>query len=775
MADAPQYERTTPIKPQQAVQGFDKAASQFGAFASNIAKMGADLAQESANKYAQMQGVEAAQKSLATGKPNLSVMLPLTEADKNFANAYKSELGQELSYQGQKSIQDLQMIAIRNPTNDSLANFEDLSKRSIEDIVSRAPQESRGPLRRSLEESYLAARNRMVLQLDKSNREYMLSKQRVQDDQQGKLITNSNLEGNVQAAIQAYDDRLETIAQRERIYTNTGGQEGYDPAQAELERQLAKNKLEVSGLQYGFVQALKDQKGSEYLKELRENRPEGMTPSEHDQAVKAVLSYGADYQAALQAQQNINYLKYATMVDTGKMTESDLIQARKDISEGQFAQLERYIATRTTEAGKMTQLYNDASPHFDDAGYMSRYTGKQVDAIFQKHVELYNNAVSEQTGEPHEATLGEKALLAQPINAPIPAIQKEMSRSANYGTPAQALEAVRGMVMLNRNNNGVTLDGLSDHDKAILNTFKDLSANASYSPEEALKLARDTTNVDENTKQSRLDGWKDWRKTQGWNESYNKKLSHIVDGIGAKTGVVFKNAGRVPSGIDVSYDRMMQRLVPLYPNPQDAETEVFAQMSKVIQRTNINADPTDDSGSKDEWMRFAPTQVLAGTPGYFKYNDRLRALKEVVDRNKQAQAEGKFVMNTLDWPDAPDLSDLVSKPLAKKPPTILVNGKPYKAVVESDDTTQWNIELGPSWGLSYEDESGQRFPIVDFEQGFQARWIPDFKYLDSLRKSPEDIQREAIEKAHSQKLKGEEDERIKSEVGQYSTTIGGLV
>lgn len=756
MTDTPKYQRDTAIKPAQPAQGFGEVTGQFASFASNIGKMGANLAQESVNKYAHLQGIESAQKSLETGKPN--IVLPITEADKHFAKAYQEEYSQSLNYEGHKALQNLQMTAIKNPTSDSLGNFEELGKQTIDEMVQKAPRESRAVIRRSLEESYLAAKNRLSLQVDKTNREYMQSQHKVQDDQQRRLIVDSNLLGNQQAAVQAYEDRLETIAQRERVYLNTGGQEGYDPAQADLEKRLAKQKLEVSGLQYGYVQAMKEQKGSEYLKDLRESKPEGMTPSEHDDAVKAVLSYGNEYQAALSSQQGINYLKYATMVDTGQMTESDLIQARKDISEGQFAQLERYIATRSDAATKATRLFNESAGKQDDAGFMARYSGAEVDTIFAKKVELYNNSVADKTGEPHEATLGERAMLAQSINAPIPALSKELSRTANYGNPQQAVEAVRAMVMLDRNNHGVNISDMDNHDKAILNTFRDLSANTAYGPDEALKLARDTTNVDPNTKQSRIEGWKEYQKTDSKYRDINKKIKYIGDNIGANFGW-FRDRAKTPTGLDVAFDRVMNSLVPLYDTPKRAEQEAFQQMSRVYQPTDVN--------NRNEIMRLAPEERL--------WNDRYRSLKEVVDANKTMQAEGKFVMNKLDWPDAPDTKDILGKSLITGDIKILVDGQPRKVVIDSDLDTQWNTDLGLSWPFFFLDEDGVQMPIVDSQRGIQARWVPDWVGLEKLVPDPEQYKIRQIEKAHSDKLKAMGEERIRSESGQYSPMIGGLI
>ncbi len=517
----------------------------------------------------------------------------------------------------------------------------------------------------------------------------------------------------------------------------------------------------MAGFQYGYTQAMKEQKGAEYIKDLQENRPEGMTPTEHHEAVKATLSYGNEYQAALSSQQGINFLKYATLVDTGKMTESDLIQARRDISEGQFAQLERYIATRRDPQQKATLLYNESVDHHANAGFMSRYSDKEIDAIFGKKVELYNTAMSEKLGEPHEASLGEKAMLAQTINAPIASLKKEMSRVANYGTPEEAVEAVRGMVMLDNNNLGVSIDGMSAKDKAILSTFKDLRNDTTYTPEEALKLAREESNVDDNTKQSRLNRWNDLQKEKDYYKDTSAKIKYIGDHIGAKAGW-FSKRNLVPTGLDVSFDRVMNRLIPLYKDPEKAEAEAFLQLSKVNKPTDIN--------NRNELMKMAPQPEL--------WNDRYRALKDYVDKSKEHKAQGGFVLNDVDWPDAPNIESLYDKPPIKGDLIINVDGKPRKIVIEGDLTTQWGVDMVPSYAFSYLDDDGVPMALMDFNSGEQARWVPDYQGIDARMrakfKTPDQIKIEAIEKAHAQQLQALEDARI-GEVGNYSPLIGGIL
>jgi len=757
MAETPKFERSTPIKPAQATQGFGEVTSQFASFSSNIGQMGATLAQESANKYAQLQGIKDAQRNAKEGK--LRPMLPsFTEADKHYAAAYQQEQSQAIAHEGQQTLQAYLRTASKTPTGDALGDYEKFGKQSIDDLVSKAPRAVQPNLRRGLEDVYLNGFNKLADRVQQSNKEYLESQNvafaNAKLDNISDLVNSNDLNAGYEA-LQNYKQFVNEQAEQYRV---TGGQAGYAPHIAIAAMKQGEDRWHQAVFNQGWKEAEAEGKSSEYIKNARENKPKEITAAQHDQYMKGLVSYAAEYNAALSAQQTIDYIKYATKVDTGQMTEADLLQAQQKISEKQMAELEHRIATRNNSASKATLLYNESENRQNEAGFMSRYSGHEIDMIFGKKMELYNNAMTQQTGQPHEATLAEKAMVAQTINAPIPALTQELSRVANYGTPAEAVEAARSMVMLDNNNLGVTIGGMSDKDKSILNTFKDLRSDTTYSPEESLKLAREQSNVDDNTKQSRLNRWNDIKKEKDYYKDTAAKIKRIGDNIGAKTGW-FRERNLVPTGLDVSFDRIMNRLIPLYADPAKAEAEAFLQLSRVNKPTNVN--------NRNELMKMAPPPEV--------WNDRYRALKEFVDKSNAHKAAGGFVLNDVDWPNAPDIDSLYSQPPIGGDLVINVDGKPRKIIIEGDLTTQWGSDMVPSYAFSYLDDDGVAMALMDFNTGEQARWIPDYLGIDKRLKlkSPDQRKTEAIEKAHAQQLRAFEDERI-NEAGVYNPIIGGI-
>lgn len=444
MADIPEYQRTTPIKPQQAVQGFGEATKGFGSFASNIAKMGADIAQESANKYAQMQGIEAAQKAAKTRKPNLGAMLPLTEADKHFTTAYNQEIGQQLGYEGQQMLQSFLRTAQKTPTSSALSDYEQFGKQGIEDIVKKAPKPMQSSLRRGLEDMYINGFHKLADRVETADRQYMESLNNAAFNQQLDDISNLTLSNDLTGGYAALKTAHENIEFRAKQYADTGGQEGWAPHIALEAKRQADDRWRAAVGQNEW--RLKDAqgKGNAYLKYYRENKPDSMTEAEHDRVMRAMISYAQEFGAARSAQQSMDYIKYATKVATGQMTEADLLGAQEKLSERQMAELESRIAIKAYKDQKQVESYNYYHPRFMDEVAMSPVSGtKAMDGIFEQHVKFMTAIKEHETGQAQEVTLADRAEYAKDIAAMVPSLNKDLGAMMKSTNPQKAYEAAK--------------------------------------------------------------------------------------------------------------------------------------------------------------------------------------------------------------------------------------------------------------------------------------------------------------------------------------------
>ena len=445
MAETPQYQRDTPIKPAQAVQGFGEAASQFGSFASSVANMGAAFAQESANKYAQLQGMEDAQRNIKEGKTR--PMLPsFTEADKHYAGAYQQEQGQELAFQGQQMLQKFINTASKTPTGSSLADYEKFGQSGIEDIVSKAPKAMQSNLRRGLEEVYYSGFISLSNKVNDANNQYLRSQQSAQSGEKFKNITNYALQGSYESAQEALHDSLEDTLLQENRYLSSGGQLGYNPEQATAARQMAEDRFRAAVMSHKWEQAHKDGSGEEFVEDLRANPPSNLTPIQQASLVKSVMGYAQEYKSALKGQQTINYTNALTAVDSGKMTDVAMLQAQRDLSEGDYAKLQHYIAKKQAKSGVLDAQVASFIDNKDNAIALAGSTGKVANAAYQKLLQQY----AEQTGESPGLEAG--AQIARGVKAKIPLFNEQIDagiRSGDPNTSVQASQIYRSLAKTN--------------------------------------------------------------------------------------------------------------------------------------------------------------------------------------------------------------------------------------------------------------------------------------------------------------------------------------
>jgi len=702
MAETPKYERQNTIQPGSATTGFAQAGHALGSASDIIGKLGGDFAQRASQQQATLQGIEAAKQ----GKKPLP--FAVTQADRSFEEAYNKERANNINYEGNKLINQLSQTASKLPTANSLNDFEQHATQSIEKLVSQAPKSLQPDLKRSLESSYQSSFYQLANRVEASNRQYLESQRALQDNQQNEKISNTALSDQGVGSRQALEDRLDTIDSREALYKETGGADGYRPDEAEAQRKAAVQRFQMGTHQREYVEAQKDKKGADYIANLRESKPEGMSPSEHDALVKGVLSYANEYQAALSQQQFINFIKYDGMIDTGKMTESSMIQAKNETSEVEYAKLEHKLAVHSAKVDKQTALFNEAAGNLEDAGFMSRYSGSEVDSIFGKAVQLYEGSMSQQ-GQPHVATLAEKALLAQRINAPVPALAKELSRVANYGGVQQATEAARAVEFLKQSHDGVTISDLSKEDEVMFDTFANLQANTENDPNENLKLARQSYNVDDNTRVSRLERLRGYLQDSKLKVGTPTLQSKIVSGLGGQR--LFGRNSVVPTGLDVAFLSAVTAYAPICETPKQAEKLAFEQMKGVYKEVDINDRP--------EMMKLGPPKEM--------YNDRVRALKEIIASNQEQVSSGGFVLNELSGADKlPDDKDLYTRAPITSKLKIMVDGQERQVIIQPDQSTKMPNDGRISYAFAYLDENKAPVPLIDFKTGQTARWYLDY-------------------------------------------------
>jgi hypothetical protein len=613
MAETPEYQRTTPIKPQQAVQGFSEATSQFGAFASNIAKVGAGIAQESANKYAQLKGIEAAEDSRKTGKFNVASQFSLTEADKYFSQAYQTELTQSLAFDGGKTLNKLQATAAQSPTASALEDYEKIGKQTIEDLVSKAPPAARPALKRHLEDTYLSGFNQLSNKVEDANNKYLRSQQVVQADQKFKNISDRGLEGYYEAAKEALNDSLEDTATQEQRYLASGGKLGYTPEQAKAARELAQDRFRTAVMSHKWEQAHNEGRGEQFIEDLRKNPPDGLPPSERDRMVQGVQQYRQSYLSALKGQQTINYTNALTAVDSGKMTEAAMLQAQRDLSESDYAKLEHYIAKKQAKAGVLDAQVAAFIDNKDNSVALAGTSGKVANAAYQKLLQQQ----SEQTGEP--PTLEQGAQIARGIKAKVPLFNEQLGAAIGSDNPNVSIPAAQMYRSLAKTN-PVSVSGVDKKAADMAQQITSAIRRGVPSNEAHATAYRNSQVVDQDTRLKREDKLKaELKDRTPWRNETNQEKT-IANLMGFQRE-------RMPVGVQVDF---MDELTRTYSNSPDMKFEDAVDIAKAtIARTY---GPYQGNGY-NETMYLPPTLAYGGVSDIFVQNcliENLHALGQAL-------------------------------------------------------------------------------------------------------------------------------------------------
>lgn len=444
------YERKVPIQPQTAVQGFGEVAEATG-FNQAFESFAYNIAEQGSQKLAQIQGLQDAQEvKQGTARPLFPI--DITKTDQAYKQAYNTEALTILADQGDQTLKAFSRQVLNAPTPDSLGDFEQTAKDQIDQIVARAPYDQRAKLKRLLENAYLNQYLQLQGMVDKSAR-----------NQRGELLKstgNRRLDAMREKMLNqdelgAFDDlqvKFNQLEAQKALYEATGGLEGISPETYDAQRRNALDTYLISKYQAQWLEAQKEGQGDTYLAELQKNKPDDLDNREHALIIKGALAYRSSYNAALQGQQTIDYIGYQTKLDTGALTQADIIEAKDKLSPQQMAKLEHDYAVQVFRKKNDEALFNYYSQNYNNPMVMSAISGTaDMDKVFEKNIEMISLA-KQQRGESPEVSLPEQAQLAKTIEASVPAFAKRLSAEMKSRRPESALQAAKLYETLARSN-----------------------------------------------------------------------------------------------------------------------------------------------------------------------------------------------------------------------------------------------------------------------------------------------------------------------------------
>jgi len=695
--EPPQYERTQGIVPGAQSVDFSVAMRGSESFAKALGAIGAQIAQRASNQQATQLGIEAAQN------PGRTLLPDINEATAHFNEAYKNEEYKVLQFEGEKYLSNIynDLASDPNPTSESLLEFEKNAQNGIQSILGQSKGPHASELKRHFEKVYNSQFMDLSNKVEASNRRYLKEQTAAQLEQSSDGMVTAIRNGDVELGQSYFNQSLKNLYESAAI-NNTPLEK------VAIQEQQLRSQYLSAQLQKGYIDSPNKDK-PKYLAEARDNLPEDMSAEDKDSIVAGLEQFSRKYDSAFKGQQYLNYNQAKMKIASREFTASDLADLEDKVNAYQLSDLEIEATKVSAAESRNLSSAQEILKYSDNPVFLANQSDKNinytVDSVILPQAEA-------EKGEP--LSLSEQAMVLSNFKTPVPSLSKRLSAAIRDGSPMDLVDASIA-VSFAQANNPALIRNMSKDDIAVANLYQSISKNPKYSGEEGAIRARDSVyNLTPEIKEERQ------RKVDAYYKS--KELNTSKGAIreaskSIQTGF-FSTTKKLPAGASTVYLDILRNEIMRSGDPVIAEKMAKDQMKEIYQETDIN----NISG---EVMVNAPEKAYPNL-GYVLKNDMVRALKGVVDSNKQMQANGDFVFTELDWENAPDTSNILDEPIHQGDLKIKINGKERKVVVISDLATQFSPVPQATYAFAYLDDNGISQPILSpTGKGTPYRWIPD--------------------------------------------------
>lgn len=732
--EAPTYQRQSSIQPvaDTAHLRYGEALRGHTAMTDMLGSLGQQIAQNLANEQAREKGIEAAKTPGRFLFPNIN------ETTKTFNDSYRREEAQVLQFEAEKFLNNVyhESALDENPNAKTLFTFEDTAKRGIDDVLSQSKNVT-PELKRHLEKSYESKYQHLSERVFDSNRKYLKQQNAAQLELNVTEMNNSMIDGNPEMS-QSYRNQA-----LQNIYT-AAEQNNTPPEQVELEEKKLKNKFIAGKLQREYIDTPNKDK-PKFIADLQRNPPEDMSPDEKDSLVAGMLQFSNKYDAAFKGEQYLAYNDALTKIETGTLTSEDLARLDSDnsVDAYQLSDLKNKSIIKSTKEIKKSQDANSIISNSNKPIFLSNVSSQKINETVDEYI--LPQAAEKKGGY---LSLSDQAVELANFKAPVTSYQERLSAAIKDGAPEDLLDAAVAIKFAQTNNPALIRD-MDKNDLAVANLYETISKNPIYQGQEGATKARDDIyKVDEKMKEARQSMLNTYLRDKKFYDSTvaPKRVADVLsDGF-------FSASKKIPAEAIVDYMALLRNEVLRSGNLNVAKESAKQQLKDTYQGTTIN-------NINGEVMKRSPEQAYPGL-GYVLNNDKVRALKDVVNANKALRENGSFAMNELDWENEPDTTDLLSKPIDDNELTIKINGKPRKVVISSDIATQFSPIPQSTWAFEYLDDNGIRQPIIDPNgNGTSYRWIPDTKLFESIPDKYPEVQLKLAEQERNKFLQNQDSKR----------------
>lgn len=477
--DAPVYQRTTAIQPGVGVQDFGGVAREYAESTNMLSAIGAKVATTASNELATQLGAEAG-KNPKEG----TLLLPITEFDKNFAASYTTQAQTTLGLQANKLITDSNIALASAPrvTPEMLADQQQQVGIGLQKIIAMAPASIRAQMEMQYG-SIQMSQNEHV-----TNR--MISEQR--QDRKNHSLYADQLDAENAYAL----ERSGNSAAADQLVSQAINRNNSNVSSFIYDEQLAKTSVDtirqskLRGRADREYDAANDRgEGEQHIRSL-DHKPAGMSDPDYQVYVQSTLARAQQVQALRAQDEQLKTARMNVMIakDPNGVTGTMLQDYYDSVSPIQGAKMELNYIQSMKAFNKESGDATTAESNWGDPAALARVGTQGINKAFDNLTTKYMQKM-ESMGSPMTRDEAEVQVAAA-AGTEVPVFKDSVEGKLKSGNPAYIESGSHQIHMLQQMSAGHALAGLSDAAKVMDAKYESLKKSLP-----ATEAAREATNV----------------------------------------------------------------------------------------------------------------------------------------------------------------------------------------------------------------------------------------------------------------------------------------
>jgi len=424
-----------------------------------LGEFGAKLAITASTTLAQKRGYEAGKD------PHGSLLPPLTQTDKAYADAYITQSQTTLGLQATKLMQEGQSELAKawKLTPDMIASYTKNMSEGLNEIINNAPMQAQPGLSAQFGSSLMSSTGQL--------NQKMIGQQKQQALQNASLFNNSQLSAIYEAARGGNFQAAEKMQQDMENRTSSMSSSGMiTPLQAESTKKSARMSF-YTGLYTGeAVKAFNNKQSDQFLADLLQKKPDGMNTLEWESIAKNVMGEVQLQESFQQRNETSLYSEANRLLNEGTLTPDFIAQLESEsTSKPRFNNFMAQVSAYQRKNYATNQKVSALMPQWSDSYAMAVANNKTKNvALIQAGQDVQQRAASSgRTLDDFEAQTEAMSTAGGPIQS----YTQQLNAGFLSGNPELMIRNLNAYRAL-RNSNAKVLSGISKTAEAMMTNFE---------------------------------------------------------------------------------------------------------------------------------------------------------------------------------------------------------------------------------------------------------------------------------------------------------------